>query len=65
MKLTVSCKDCGRIILLAEKDDFQDDEIQNYENSCSCEVDGPFQEYDEDGNPLSMDFSNIVAVKTK
>ena len=32
-----------------------------YGQSTSCNTDGPFQTYDDDGNPLPMDYSNIVA----
>jgi hypothetical protein len=64
MKLTVSCQICGRIIAVAEKDNFSADDINMYQNQSSCEVDGPFQQYDGDGNPLPLDTSNIVVSKT-
>lgn len=65
MKLTVSCQICGRILAISEKDDFSDSEISMYENSCSCEIDGPFPQYDDEGDLLPPDTSNIIAVKTK
>lgn len=64
MKLTVSCQICGRIMAIAEKDDFKDEDISIYEESSACEMDGPFQQYDDEGNPIPLDFSNIIAVKT-
>ena len=37
MKLTVSCQLCGKVLLIAEKDDnFSADDINNYEQSCFC-----------------------------
>lgn len=51
--------------MMAENNDFSDNDINNYENSCSCEVDGPFQQFDDQGNPLPMDYSNIIAAKTQ
>lgn len=64
MKLTVSCKTCGKVISLSEKDDVSDSDIASAENSSACETDGPFQEFDDNGDPIPMDFSNIIAVKT-
>lgn len=66
MKLTVCCKLCGRVISAIERDqDFNDADILEHEQSSSCEIDGPVQTFDDNGNPIPMDFSNIVAVKTK
>jgi hypothetical protein len=64
MKLSITCQTCGRTISIIEKDSISQDDIDNYSTSSSCEVDGPFQQYDDDGNPLPMDYSNIVATKT-
>lgn len=64
MKLTVTCRICGKILSEVEKDSISDIDIDSYEASSSCETDGPFQEYDEEGLPLPMDNSNIIAVKT-
>lgn len=64
MKLTATCKICGRTIAVMEKDSISQDDMDLYQQTCSCEVDGPFQEYDDEGNPLPMDNSNIVVVKT-
>lgn len=61
----MSCQICGRIMSVIEKDnDFSDSDISMYKNSCSCEIDGPFQQYDDEGNPLPVDNSNIIATKT-
>ena len=64
MKLTITCQICGRTISTIEKCDISQDDIDTYSNNSSCQVDGPFQQYDDDGNPLPMDYSNIVATKT-
>lgn len=40
MKLTVTCQECGGILLVVEKDVITDEDIQMYEDSCSCEKDG-------------------------
>lgn len=64
MKLTVSCQICGRVISAVEKPEVSQDDITSYVNNSSCQMDGPFQEYDDQGNALPMDFSNIVATKT-
>jgi hypothetical protein len=64
MKLTVSCQICGRTISVVEKCDISQDDMNSYVANSSCQVDGPFQQYDEDGNPLPLDTSNIVATKT-
>lgn len=64
MKLTISCQICGRTISVVEKCDVTQDDMTSYAANSSCQVDGPFQQYDVDGNPLPLDTSNIVATKT-
>jgi hypothetical protein len=64
MKLAITCQICGRTISSVEKYQITQDDINNYSNNSSCQVDGPFQTFDDDGNPLPLDYSNIVATKT-
>lgn len=64
MKLTVSCQICGRVISLCEKDQISQSDMDSAIAISSCEVDGPFQQYDDQGNSLPLDTSNIVATKT-
>lgn len=63
MKLTITCQICGRMISSIEKCDISQDDINNYSTNSTCEVDGPFQQYDDEGNPIPVDYSNIVATK--
>lgn len=64
MKLTVSCQICGRILSICEKDQITQDDMNSYSSNSSCQVDGPFQQFDDEGNLLPLDTSNIVATKT-
>lgn len=64
MKLTVSCQICGRVISICEKDSFSQYDMDNAVATSSCQVDGPFPSVDDEGNPLPLDTSNIVATKT-
>lgn len=64
MKLTVSCQICGTILSMVEKDTVSQDDINSYIANSSCSMDGPFQQYDDQGNALPLDTSNIAAVKT-
>jgi hypothetical protein len=59
--ITVKCNICNSIILLANGPLLNQSDADIYSKSCSCNIDGPVQAYDEDGNPLPMDYSNIVA----
>lgn len=64
MLLTVSCQICGKILCVVDKDSVSQQDINDYTLGSSCSVDGPFQQYDDQGNPLPLDTSNIAAVKT-
>lgn len=64
MKLRVSCQICGRILSQVEKDEISQSDMNDYIANSSCEMDGPFKEYDEEGVQLPLDTSNIVATKT-
>ncbi len=47
-----------------EKDIITQEDLNFYSTSVYCEMDGPFPEYDSDGNKLPSDTSNIVVAKT-
>jgi hypothetical protein len=63
--ITVTCNICNATILTANGDSLSQNDINNYGQSCSCNMDGPFQTYDDNGNPLPMNYSNIVATLTE
>jgi hypothetical protein len=64
MTITVVCNICNATILTAEGPLLCQNDANNYGQSCSCSVDGPFQTYDDNGNPLPMNYSNIIATLT-
>ncbi len=53
MKLTISCQICGKILSIAEKDAFTDEDINMYQQSLSCDT---LQSVgvDDDGNPVNV-----------
>lgn len=59
MKLIASCTICNQIILSVYKNFIIDQDIEDYKRSCSCEIHGPFQEFNELGEELPKDYSNI------
>jgi len=59
--IIVKCNICNQTLLEASGPKLDANEVALYSKSCSCNLDGPFQSYDEDGNPLPMDYSNIIA----
>ena len=61
MKITVVCNICNTQLVEVEGPNLGSNEQIMYESSCSCGVDGPFQTYDDNGNPLPMNYSNIIA----
>lgn len=71
MKITVSCKKCGRILAIAEKDVVSQEDLDMYTNSCACSVDGPFPPVmglDDEGNHIELEpavENTIIAVMTE
>ena len=65
MVITVKCNICNTQLVQAQGPNLSQNDANTYQQSCSCNIDGPFQTYDSDGNPLPMDYSNIVATLTE
>lgn len=63
--IIVKCTICNQTLITAEGTSLGESDVNMYNNSCQCSVDGPFQTYDDNGNPLPMDYSNIVATLTE
>jgi hypothetical protein len=63
--ITVTCNICNTTLLSANGPELSQNDANNYQTSCSCSTDGPFQTYDDNGNPLPMNYSNIVATLTE
>jgi hypothetical protein len=40
MKLTVTCRVCGEIITIVEKECIHKEDINEYQANCSCDADG-------------------------
>lgn len=64
MKLKVTCKICGRTLTSVDKDSVSESDLDEYQKASSCEVDGPIQLFDDVGDPIPLDYSNIIVVKT-
>lgn len=68
--ITVTCSTCNTKLVEANGPLLGQADVDAYQQSCSCNtitngvVDGPVQTYDENGNPLPMNSSNIVVVLT-
>lgn len=65
MKLTVTCQTCGKILSIAEKDNFSDEDIGMYEQNVSCDtLQGTT--VDDEGNTVNVydGSANIQASKT-
>jgi len=71
MKLTVVCRKCGKILSMIEKDQIDDADMDLYESTSSCSIDGPFPAVmgvDDNGDPIELTpavDNDIVAVKTE
>lgn len=71
MKITVSCKTCGKILSMAEKDQVSDADLDMYESSSRCDQDGPFPPVmglDGNGDPIEVlpaIANTIIATKTE
>lgn len=63
--IIVQCNICNTVLVTANGPALCHNDANNYQQSCSCNTDGPVQTYDSDGNPLPMDYSNIVATLTE
>lgn len=71
MKITVSCKTCGKILSIAEKDQVSDADLDMYMANSRCDQDGPFPPVmgaDDEGNPIELSpavENTIIATKTE
>lgn len=67
MKLTISCQTCGKILMIAEKDNFSDEDISMYKQSSSCDTLVIENAIDEDGNVINIydGTANVIATKTQ
>jgi hypothetical protein len=71
MKITVSCKKCGRILTVVEKDEVHQDDLDMYVAASSCQFDGPFPPVmglDDNGDPIEVTpavENTIVAAMTE
>ena len=59
MQLIVTCNLCQEEILKLTKDIINEEDVDLYKRGCGCSSHGPVQEYDENGNALDIDSSNI------
>lgn len=65
MKIIVTCKVCGRKLTEAIKPQVSDADLDMYEHTTACDIDGPNSyTYDEDGVLTSSEI-HVIAVKVQ
>ena len=61
MILTIKCSICQQQLLHLENKNITDSDVAFYRTTTGCDQHGPFIQYDQDGNQLPIDDSNIVS----